>query len=118
MTAHIEQAHWETFLNNVSKTHHGCEARMEIMGRDVGDQEVAAWLPFTGISSDPRHHQIFMTVGGISSHDPVHLAHTIDSPRTVAVRYTPAGEVSALLITSGEKTKTLVTLRRQPQLAT
>jgi hypothetical protein len=117
MTEHIEQAHWEAFLNDFSKTHHGFEARMEILGRDFGDQEVAAWLPFTGISYDPHHHQIFVTVGGISSHYPIHLTHTIDSPRTVAVRYTPAGEVSALLMTSGDKTETLVTLRRQPQLA-
>jgi hypothetical protein len=118
MTEHIEQAHWEAFLNDFSKQHHGFEARMEIMGRDFGDQEAAAWLPFTGISYDPHHHQIFMTVGGISSHYPVHLTHTLASPHTVAVRYTsPAGEVSALRITSGEKTETLVTLRRQPQLA-
>ena len=117
MTEPIEQAHWEAFLNDFSKTHHGFEARMEILGRDFGDQEVAAWLPFTGISYDPHHHQIFMTVGGSSSHYPVHLTHTIASPRTVAVRYTPAGEVSALLMTSEDKTETLVTLRRQPQLA-
>jgi Family of unknown function (DUF5335) len=117
MTEHIEQAHWEAFLNDFSRTHHGFEARLEIMDRDFGDQEVAAWLPFTGISYDPHHHQIFITVGGISSHYPVHLTHTIASPRTVAVSYTPAGEVSALLMTSGDKTATLVTLRRQPQLA-
>jgi hypothetical protein len=117
MTEHIEQAHWEAFLNDFSKTHHGFEARMEILGRDFGDQEVAAWLPFTGISYDPHHHQIFVTVGGISSHYPVHLTHTINSPHTVAIRSTPAGESSALLITSGDKSETLVTLRRQHALA-
>jgi hypothetical protein len=31
MTEHSAQARWEAFLNDVSKTHHGCEARMEIM---------------------------------------------------------------------------------------
>jgi hypothetical protein len=90
---------------------------MEIIGRDFGDQEVASWLPFTGISYDPHHHQIFITIGGISSHYPVHLTHTIASPRTVAVHDTPAGEVSSLLMTSEDNTETLVTLRRQPQLA-
>ena len=47
MTEHIEQAHWEAFLNDFSRTHHGFEARLEIMDRDFGDQEVATWLPFT-----------------------------------------------------------------------
>jgi hypothetical protein len=117
MTEHIEQAHWENFLNDFAKKHYGFAARMEIIGRDFGDREVAAWLPFSGISYDPHHQQIFVTVGGISSHYPVHLTHTIGSPRTVAVRYNPQGEISALLITSGDKTETLVTLRRQPQLA-
>ena len=117
MTEHIEQAHWEAFLNDFAKKHHGFEARMEIIGRAFGNQEMAAWLPFTGISYDPHHHQIFITVGGISSHYPVHLTHTVDRPRTVAVRYTPEGEISSLLFVSGDKTETLVTLRRQPQLA-
>jgi hypothetical protein len=117
MTEHIEHAHWEAFLNDFAKKHHGFDARIEIIGRDFGDQDMASWLPFSGISYDPHHHQIFVTVGGISSYYPAHLTHTIDSPRTMAVRYTPEGEISSLLIVSGDKTETLVTLRRQPQLA-
>ena len=116
MTEHIAQAHWEAVFDDMAKKHHGFDARIEIIGRDVGDQEMAAWLPFSGISYDPHHHQIFVTVGGISSHYPVHLTHTIDSPRTVAVRSTPDGEISSILIASGDKTETLVSLRRQPQL--
>jgi hypothetical protein len=117
MTEHIEQAQWEAFFNDFAKRHHGFEARLEVMGQAFGDQEAAAWLPFSGISYDPHHHQIFITVGGISRHYPVHLTHTIDSPRTVAVRYTPEGEISAFLVESGDHTETLVSLRRQPQLA-
>jgi YD repeat-containing protein len=117
MTEHIEQAHWGTFFNDFAKKHHGFDARIEIIGRDFGDQDMAAWLPFSGISYDPHHQQLFVTVGGISSYYPAHLTHTIDSPRTVAVRYTPAGEISSILITAGDKTETLVTLRRQPALA-
>jgi hypothetical protein len=116
MTEHIEQAPWEAFFNDFVKKHHGFEARIEIMGRAFGDQEMAAWLPFSGISYDPHHRQIFITVGGISSHYPVHLTHTVDRPHTVAVRYTPEGEVSSPLLVSGDTTETLVTLRRQPQL--
>src|SRR5690349_19839211 len=76
MTEHIEQAHWEAFLDDMAKKYHGFEARIEIIGRDFGDQEMAAWLPFSGMSYDPHHRQIFVTVGGISSHYPVHLTHT------------------------------------------
>jgi hypothetical protein len=116
MTEQIEQAHWGTFFDDFSKTHQGFEARLEVIGRDFGDQEAAAWLPFSGISYDPHHHQIFVTVGGISNRYPVHLTHTIDAPHTVAVRYTPAREVGSLLVVAGDKTEFLMTLRRQPQL--
>jgi hypothetical protein len=118
MTESIEQVHWEAFFDAMAKQQHGFEARMEVIGQDFGHQEMATWLPFTGISYDPHHGQLFITVGGISSHYPVHLTHAIASPRTVVVRYTPAGEVSALLVVSGDKTETLVSLRRQSQLAT
>jgi hypothetical protein len=116
MTEQIERTHWHTFFDDVVKKHHGFDARLEIIGRDFGDQDMATWLPFSGISYDPHHHQIFVTIGGISSHYPVHLTHTINSPHTVAVRYTPTGEVSSLLMTSEDKIETLLTLRRQPQL--
>jgi hypothetical protein len=116
MTEHIEQAQWEAFFDDLAKKHHGFAARIEIIGRDFGDQEMATWLPFSGLSYDPHHRQIFVTVGGISSHYPVHLTHTIDAPHTVAVRSTPDGEVSSILIPSVDKMATLVSLRRQPQL--
>ena len=116
MADHIAQAHWGAFFDDVAKTHDGFEARLEVISRAIGDQEMAAWLPFSGMSYDPHHHQIFVTVGGISSHYPVHLTHTIDRPQTVAVHRTPAGEINAILVVSGDKTETLVSLRRQPQL--
>jgi hypothetical protein len=62
MTEHMAQVHWETFLNAFAKKHHGFAARIEIIGRDCGDQEMAAWLSFSGISYDPHHHQIYVTV--------------------------------------------------------
>jgi len=35
MTEHIEQAHWEVFLNDTAKKHHGFAARLEIIGRST-----------------------------------------------------------------------------------
>jgi hypothetical protein len=118
MDGHIEKAQWSTFFTDFAKTHHGYEARLEIIGRAFGDQEEAAWLPFSGISYDPHHNQIFITVGGISSHYPVHLTHTVEQPRLVHVRQTPEGQVSSLLIAAGDKTEVLVHLRPQRQLTT
>ena len=67
MQEHIEPAHWAAFFDDVAKKYHGFEAHMEVIGQALGDQEVAAWLPFSGMSYDRHHDQIFITVGGISS---------------------------------------------------
>jgi hypothetical protein len=81
MTEHIAHAHWEAFLNHVAKKHHGFDARLEIIGRDFGDQDMAAWLPFSGISYDPHHHQIFVTVGA-SAAEFIPLSFWYDAPLT------------------------------------
>ena len=117
MEGPLEQALWSNFLNDFAKMYHGYEAQLEIIGRAFGDREEAAWLPFTGISYDSYHNQIFVMVGGISSRYPVHLTHMIVGPQMLHVRRTPEGEVCSLLIVGEDKTETLVHLRRQPQLA-
>lgn len=116
MPEQIDRARWEAFCDMFAKQHHGCEARMEVLGSTFGDQEMAAWLPFSGLSYDPHHAQLFITVGGISSRYPVHLTHRIDQPQTLALHQTPEGQVSSVLVVSADKTETLVHLRPQAQL--
>jgi hypothetical protein len=72
-------------------------------------------MPLAGISYDPHHHQLFISVGGMSSRYPAHLTHMIDGPRQVHVRYNDEGEVSSLIIVAPDKTETCVRLRRLPQ---
>jgi Family of unknown function (DUF5335) len=50
MTDDLDKAHWTAFFTDLAKTHHGFEARLEIIGRAFGAQEAAAWLPFAGMS--------------------------------------------------------------------
>jgi len=116
MEEQIAQDHWMTFLNDFNKTHHGYEASIEIVGRDFGDQEETAWLPFSGISYDSHHHQIIVTVGGVSSRYPAHLTHMIDKPTKLQVHRATGGEPMAILIGAPEQPETLVRLRRQGQL--
>jgi hypothetical protein len=118
MAEQIEPAQWANFFTEVTRAYDGCEAHLERSGRAFGDQEATTWLPFTGISYDPHHAQIFITLGGSSSHAPVHLTHQIAHPWIVAVHRTPEGEVHGVLVVSEDKTERRLTFRRQPQLAT
>ena len=115
MEGQIEKSHWLTFFTDFAKTYHGYEARLEIIGRDFGDQAEAAWLPFSGISYDPHHDQIFITVGGLSNRYPVHLTHMVQTPLKLEEHDSPAGDVRSLRIGNADTT-TLVHLRRQVQL--
>ncbi len=112
----IDKARWEKFLDDFSKVHHGYVARIEIIGRQFGDQEEAAWMPLSGISYDPHHDQIFVTVGGISGRYPVHLTHMIDKPTMLHVNRNAEGMVTSLVVVSADKTETIVHLRQEPQL--
>ena len=117
MNSRIEKEQWLAFCDNLSKTLHGYEARLEIIGRAFGDQEESAWLPFTGLSYDPHHGQIFVTLGGMSSQYPVHLTHAVDSPTVLHARKNEAGELTSILIVNSDKSELLIHLRRQPRLA-
>ena len=116
MDRDIPQEEWTAFFDDFVKTHHGYEAKLEIVGRTFGDQEEVAWLPFAGISYDRHHHQLFITIGGLSSRFPVHLTHTIQAPERVQMRHSPAEEELTMLIMTPDRTETLVHLRRQRQL--
>jgi hypothetical protein len=112
----IPQEEWTAFFDDFIKTHHGYEVRLEIVGHTFGDQEEAAWLPFTGISYDRHHQQLFITVGGLSSRFPVHLTHMIQAPEKVQMHLSPAGEELTMRIMTPDPTETLVHLRPQRQL--
>ena len=102
----------------MTRAYDGGEAHLERSGRAFGDQEATTWLPFTGISYDPHHAQIVITLGGSRSHAPGHLTHQIAHPWIVAGHRTPEGEVYGVLVVSEDKPERRVTFRRQPQLTT
>ncbi|MGE3539579.1 MAG: DUF5335 family protein [Candidatus Tectimicrobiota bacterium] len=118
MDESIEQSRWESFLDHFAKTSQGLEARLEILGADLGDQESAAWLPFSGMSYDPHHGSIFVMVGGITSRYPVHLTHRIDHPRSLTVHHSAEGDIQSVLVVGEDERKTLVSLRPQGPLHT
>lgn len=116
MEERVTKEQWLSFLTDFEKTHHGYEAYIEIIGRELGDQEESAWLPLSGISYDPHGDQIVITVGGISSRYPVHLTHMINKPTQLTLRQAGAKGESVIMVMAADATETLVHMRPQPQL--
>ena len=111
MNEQISKDQWAVFLKDFDRMHRGNEARIEIIGRDFGDQEETAWLPLSGISYDPHGDQIIVTVGGISGRYPVHLTHMMAHPVQVAVTEPKKGTQRSILIATSDETETLVHVR-------
>ena len=111
MEGYLDKDQWEGFCDDLAKTHEDYEACLEVIGRAFGHKEEAAWLPFAGMSYDPHHDQLFITLGGMSSRYPVHLTHMIDGPRQIHCRGMSAGDMRSILIVAPDKTETLLRLR-------
>lgn len=116
MKEQIAKDQWAAFLKNFDHQHQGNEARIEIMEREFGDQEEAAWLPLSGISYDTHRDQIIVTVGGISSRYPAHLTHMVSQPTELMVIEPSEGALNAILIVASDDTKTLLHFRRPLEL--
>ena len=116
MQEQIAKEQWADFLKDFDRQHQGNEARIEIMGRELGDQEEADWLPLSGISYDTHRDQIIVSVGGMSSRYPAHLTHMISEPTQVMVTEHPEGVLDAILIVASDETKTLVHFRHPLEL--
>jgi hypothetical protein len=84
-TAEVPRERWIKFFDEFSKEHQGWIATVELIGRDLGDQEEAGGLPLVGISADLKdgENRIEVTVGGRPE---AHLTHTINNPETVELK--------------------------------
>ena len=50
----LDSAQWKEFFDRVSKELTAKQVEIEVAGMDIGDEVEAEWIPFTGISYDPK----------------------------------------------------------------
>jgi len=50
----LDSAQWKAFFDRVSKELTAKQVEIEVEGLDIGDEIEAEWIPFTGISYDPK----------------------------------------------------------------
>jgi hypothetical protein len=80
MQGEIERNQWKTFLDEFSKRNQLRPSRLEIIGGDTGAQEEEKYLPFVGISFEPRGSatgSVEIILGGETSADQRHITHTV-----------------------------------------
>jgi hypothetical protein len=76
----IPRGEWTRSLDDFSKEHQGWFVKIEVINKEIGDQEEGSRLPLVGISADLKDREeriVVMTGDGRQQH----LTHIINKPK-------------------------------------
>jgi hypothetical protein len=103
----LDKAEWKDLFDRLSKILMGKRAELEVASLALGDQVEARWLPFLGVTYDPKDDLIEIV---LESEKRENIDHLIRHPREVYVDRGSAG-FRSLAIVDGDGTMQIVTLR-------
>ncbi len=98
----IEQSQWKQFLTDFTSRHANREARLEILGDDIGASEQAAHLPFVMASFEEKGSDAgdaLITLGGGTNQ----LMHVVRGVVSITPEIETDGSESALEIAGAEE---------------
>lgn len=73
----VPKSQWETYFDNISKHLRASQVEIEVAAINLGDQIEAEWVPFYGISYDPKDDVIEFVLEGVD--------HLVRRPKEVYV---------------------------------
>ena len=109
----IPREQWLRFFDDFSKQHQGWIVTLEVLGRDLGDQEHTTQLPLVGISADvkDRESNVHVLVG---DRPETHLTHIIYTPARVLFKQPEEPAHDSIEIESQDGTTTLLSFSHVP----
>ena len=102
MAKKLEKSQWSVYFDLISKALTGKRAEIEVASLKLGDQIEAEWLPFFGISYDPKDDVIALALEG---HD-----HLIHKPREIYIEGEGL-ELASLEVIDADGVRQIVVLR-------
>lgn len=84
-TKEIPQNQWRQFFDDFSKQHAGWVIDLEVIGREIGDQQEVNDLPLVGITADAKGSEPGLEITAGQTTDS-HVTHIINRPRHVWVK--------------------------------
>ena len=105
-----QRTEWTRLTDRLSAEYPGYDVTIEVLGPDVGDNQMVERLPFDHVTYDHKDDVLVVAVGGKAQRYPVVLRHLIHHPREMVVDQNPQG--AALKVTDESGTTTLVSLVR------
>lgn len=114
-TEDIPRERWPSVTENLSRLMGGWRVRIELIGRDIGDQPVLDGLPLQGLSFEPRGSDagdILIEAGD----EPDFMIHQVDHPAVMRIAHMRPGKQLFIQFESGDGLTTLVCLERSREL--
>jgi Family of unknown function (DUF5335) len=111
-TLEIFKPGWAAFLAGFNRALDGRPVRVEVVGRTLGDQEMADLQPFQGVDYDSKGSER----GSLTIHVGAQLTHRIHAPSRLYLLQNDAGEIEWLAIDEGNEARTLIHFERVPEL--
>jgi hypothetical protein len=102
MTEKLKKWDWRAFFELMTKALDGKRAEIEIASLKIGHQIEAEWLPFRGMSYDPKNDVIDIVLEGLN--------HIIHKPQEVFVERQGL-ELSSLEVIDGDNLRQIIVLR-------
>ncbi len=103
----LDKAEWQGLFDHLSKILMGKRAEIETASLDWGDQIEAEWLPFLGITYDPKNDLVEIV---LESPKRENIDHLIYHPREIYIDVGGSGFRSMAII-DGDGVMQIVTLR-------
>jgi hypothetical protein len=114
-TVEIPQEQWPSFLKSFNRMADGRPVRLEVVQRELGDQEMGDLLPLREIDLETRgsaRGDLIITVGI----DRGQLTHFIEQPTRMTLGLNEVGEPQWLGIYERGETRTILYFERLPAL--
>lgn len=99
----IDKPNWQAYCDQLSKSLVGTNAEIEVDSLAIGQQLEAKWLPFLGITYEPKKNTIEILLEG--------LDHIIHNPRELYVDH-DVGGLTSLQVIDDDDVRQIVKLRQ------
>ena len=103
---HIEQSQWKQYLTDFTSRNQNRQARLEILGDEIGAEEAAADVPFMMASLEEKGSDkgdALITLGGTSADNTNQILHVVRGVVSITAQIENDGSESALEIAGAEE---------------
>jgi hypothetical protein len=111
----IPKENWINFLQMLNRDALGRSVRLEVAREELGDQELAAFMPLRRIDFETKGSELGSLLVSVGQ-DWEELTHRIDAPSYLCIGHNGGGEIEWLAIEDAREGLTLIHFQYLPAL--